>query len=122
MWPLRLPPGLHPLRRHAAYSARLSGIAGSSPAMTGVVVLFNYQTARRLLRSPDGIGGLQAAVLKDADATHRLWRNPGLTLVHFADSAPDFASLHPGYKQTRLIAPCFGPGASRFFFSPSENP
>jgi hypothetical protein len=28
-------------------------------------------------RNPDDIGGLQAAVLKNADATHRLWRNPG---------------------------------------------
>jgi hypothetical protein len=30
-------------------------------------------------RSPDDIGGPQAAVLKNADASHRLWRNPGLS-------------------------------------------
>src|SRR5688500_11328860 len=51
--------------------------------------------------NPDGIGGLQAAVLKNADALHRLWQNPG---IHDADSAPDCASLHPGYKYLKWRA------------------
>ena len=63
-------------------------------------------------RSPDGIGGLQAAVLKNADASHRLWRNPGLS----SKNIPDFASLHPGYKHARVIAPCLvRPRARRSF-------
>jgi hypothetical protein len=45
--------------------------------------------------SPDGIGGLQAAVLKNADASHRLWRNPGFVPQ---TQLPDFAALHPGYR------------------------
>ena len=46
-------------------------------------------------------------------------RNPGLTLEVIADSAPDFASLHPGYKQTRVIAPdVVGARARRTSFRP----
>jgi len=61
-------------------------------------------------RSPDDIGGLQAAVLENADALHRLWRNPGF----FSDSAPDFAALHPGYAdhghdETGSTGPLFAP-------------
>jgi hypothetical protein len=50
-------------------------------------------------RSPDGIGGLQAAVRKNADAAHRLWRNPGL---ESAARIPDYAALHPGYSHHHI--------------------
>ena len=50
-------------------------------------------------------------------------RNPGLTLGSIADSAPDFASLHPGYKKTHVIAPCScrPQGKPSFLFLASER-
>src|SRR5688500_14294173 len=64
--------------------------------------LFKQCSASSQARSPDDIGGLQAAVLKNADASHRRWRNPG---IRISDSAPDFASLHPGYGRCTHCRP-----------------
>jgi hypothetical protein len=53
--------------------------AKSTPQEQSPTTIFS-ENQKNLIRSPDGIGGLQTAVLKNADALHRLWRNPGLTL------------------------------------------